>query len=191
MEKTIVKIVDHLKMVGFIQANGTQCRFVSLLSETPVKNIKAACPFKGVIKVSRKYGMVNINYVESVQRKITSKLGLEPGTFEYQAGETWYKHLTTEDGKSFPIVVNKKTPDNGEFYLQFFPTKSTNAYHMPDGTPVSEDQLKPYFYKREDNVFKPTVICIKVSNIKELRASGIILQSEDIDEAEALLEAAQ
>ena len=187
MEKTIVQIQNHLEMVGFIKSNGTQCRFVSMVSETPVKNIRAACPFKGVIKIARKRGMINVNYVASVQRRVAERLGVKETEVEYTPGETWYKHLTTVDGKSLPLVVNKKTPDNGEYYLQFFTTSSDNVYRMPNGEPVLESQLEPYFYASKRDEFKPTVISIKVSNIKEIRASGVIMQAEDLAEAESAL----
>ena len=187
MDKTIVKISSELEMLGFIKTNGTQCRFVSMVTETPVKNIKAACPFKGVIKTSRKRGMINVNFSASVGRKLAASLGLPEKDIEYIPGETWYQHLTTVDGKSLPVVVNKKTPDNGEYYLQYFPTSSENVYHMPNGEPVQESQLEPYFYAKAKSEFKPIVISIKLSNIKELRASGVIMQAEDIDEAKAAL----
>jgi hypothetical protein len=133
--------------------------------------------------------MINVNYVASVQRRVAERLGVKETEVEYTPGEVWYKHLTTVDGKTLPLVVNKKTPDNEEYYLQYYPTASENVYRMPNGEPVQKSDLEPYFYasKRED--FKPVVISIKVSNIKELRASGVIMQAEDLAEAESALAA--
>jgi hypothetical protein len=186
-DKTIVEIGSHLEMVGFLKTNGTQCRFVSMVSETEPK-LRAGCPFKGVKKVSRKRGMINANYNTSVRRRIAERLGVKLSEVEYENGEVWYTHLTTVDGKALPLCVNKKTPDNGEFYLQYYPTASENVYQMPNGDTVDETVLEPYFYKRnERDDFKPVVISIKVSNIKELRASGVIMQAEDLSEAEAAL----
>lgn len=187
MEKTIVQIQNHLEMVGFIKSNGTQCRFVSMVTETPVKNIRAACPFKGVIKIARKRGMINVNYVASVERRIAERFGVNEKEVEYKPGEVWYQHMTTVDGKTLPLVVNKKTPDNGEYYLQYFPTASEDVYRMPNGEPIMKEQLEPYFYASKREEFKPTVISIKVGNIKELRASGVIMQAEDLAEAESAL----
>lgn len=183
-------MVSQLEMVGFIKTNGTGCRFVSLLTETPVKNIRAACPFKGVRKVSRKIGIINANYNTAVRRRLAEKLGVELKEVEYENGEVWYTHLMTTDNKPLPLVVNKKTPDNGKYYLQYFPHRSDNTYVMPNGDTVTEEQLEPYFYasKRED--YKPTVISIDLGNIKELRASGLIIQMPDFEEAEAVLAAA-
>jgi len=190
-DKTIVKIESHLEMVGFIKTNGTQCRFVSMVSETEPK-LRAGCPFKGVRKVSRKRGMINANYNTAVRKRIAERLGVELKEVEYENGQVWYKHLQTVDNKTLPLVVNKNTPDNGEYYLQYYPTAAENVYQMPNGDPVEESQLEPYFYKRtERDNFKPVVIAIKVSNIKELRASGVIMQAEDLPEAEAALSAAE
>ena len=185
-KKTIVEIQSHLEMVGFIKSNGTQCRFVSMISETLVTNIRAACPFKGVIKTSKKMGLVNKDYVASVERRIAERLGVPASAVDYVPGEVWYKHLTTTDGKALPLVVNK-TKDDGEYYLQYFPTESKSVYRMPNGEPVLESDLEPWFYKREKADFKPIVISVKVSNIKRLAASGVIMQVEDLAEAESAL----
>ena len=142
MNKTVVKIRDSREMVGFIKSNGTACRFVGMTIKTPVTKIKANNPWgagekteTGLYKVSRKIGLINQDYVASVERKIKEKLGLD---VDYKRGESWQKHLTTADGKSLPLVVNKNK-DNGKFYLQYFPHKSfENAYVNEAGEVVSE-----------------------------------------------------
>lgn len=174
-------------MVGFLKTNATNCRFVSILTETEPK-LRKGSPFKGVLKVSRKRGMINANYNTAVRKRIAEKLGVEIKQVEYENGEVWYKHLETVDHKALPLVVNKNTPENGEFYLQYYPTSSENAYRMPNGDTVTDEQLKPWFYKQSERAeFKPVVISIKVSNIKRLAASGVIMQAEDLAEAEAAL----
>lgn len=182
-------MVNQLEMVGFIKTNGTGCRFVSIVTDTPVKNLRAACPFKNVRKVSRKIGLLNANYNTSVRRRIAEKLGVELKEVEYQNGEVWYQHVMTADGKALPLVVNKKTPDSGKYYLQYFPHKAENKFVAENGDILTEAQLEPYFYasKRED--FKPCVIAVSVENIMELKASGIIIQMPDFEQAEALLNA--
>ncbi len=188
-DKTIVEFQSHLEIVGFIKAQGTQCRFIGMTSRTIPKNIKAASPYKGVIKTSIKYGMINVDYAEAVKRRIVEKLGLDPAKTTYEAQESWHEHLFTTDGKPLPLVKNKNK-DDGELYLMYYPRGSKNAYNMPDGTPVKEEDIKPWFYERKDSGFKPPVIMPKLSNILRLAASGVILQSEDIEEAEALVKAA-
>lgn len=197
---TAVTIQSALEMVGFIKSNGTECRFVAMLSHTPVVKIRVGNPFGQVIKkgkvegecqlfkVSRKIGIINANYNTSVRNRIAAALGVKVSDVEYENGEVWYQHLTTVDGKALPLVVNKATPDNGEFYLQYYPHKSTSAYVNAKGEVVPDEMVKPWLHKEtEREAFKPSVIAIKVSNIKELRASGVIMQAEDMDAvAEAL-----
>jgi hypothetical protein len=193
-DKTTISITSPLEMVGFIKSNATNCRFISMVSETPVVKMKKTSPFQGVMKVSRKRGMINANYNTSVRRRIAEQLGVEMKDVEYENREVWYKHIQTSDSKPLPLVVNRKvevlTADT-EYYLQFFPMGSSNAYRMPNGDTLAEEQLKPYLYKQSERPdFKPVVISIKVSNIKELRASGIIMQAEDLPDAEATLSVA-
>lgn len=186
MVKTIVTIDNPQELAGFIKGNGTQCRFVSLVSSTEPK-LKAGCPFKGVHKVSKKRGVVNMNYVESVKRHVAQLTGSSVDAVVYEAGETWYKHLMTDDNKALPLVVNK-TKDDGKQYLQYFPRSSSNVYVMPDGTPVSESELEPWFYKKSPrSLHKPIVMTIELCNIKEIRASGVIMHATDFDEAEQAL----
>jgi len=188
-DKTIVQISSHLEMVGFIKANGTQCRFVSMVSDTPVTKLRKGCPFVGVRKVSRKNGLINANYNTAVRKRIAERLGVELKEVEYENGEVWYRHEMTqgENPKPLPLVVNK-TKNDGKVYLQYYPHKSTHTYVLPNGETVTEAQLEPYFYKQSPRPdFKPCVISVDIANIKELRASGIIMQTEDIDEAETLL----
>ena len=82
-DKTIVQILDQLEMVGFIKSNGTQCRFVSLVSSTAPK-LRKGCPFDGVRKVSRKNGIVNANFNTSVRNRIAEKLGVTLSEVEYE-----------------------------------------------------------------------------------------------------------
>jgi hypothetical protein len=185
--KNIVKIANHLEMVGFIKANGTACRFVSMVTETEPK-LKKGCPYKGVVKVSRKNGLLNRNFNNAVCKAIAEKLGVAPSEIEYEAGETWYRHEMTVDGKALPLCVHK-TKNDGKYYLQYFPMSSTNAYRLPNGDMIAESVLEPYFYAKSFNEFKPAVIAVSVENIKELRASGVIMQASDLAEAEAALSA--
>lgn len=187
-DKTIVQIQSDLEMVGFLKANGTQCRFVSMLSETPVVKMKVSSPYKGVLKVSRKFGMINANYNTSVRNRIALRLGVALADVEYVNGSVWYEHEKTVDGKNLPLVRHADPAKKDEYYLQYFPTRSENAYRMPDGTPVTQEQLAPYLYKESARPdWKPCVISIKVSNIKRLSASGVIMETEDVEDAEASL----
>lgn len=188
--KTIVSILSPLEMAGFIKSNGTQCRFVAIVTDTPVVKMRKASPFQGVRKVSRKLGLVNANYNTSVRNRIAAKLGVTLSEVEYENGDVWYQHLKTVDGKNLPLVQHKDEAKQGKLYLQYFPHKSVNAYVMPNGDTVTEAELKPWLYKESERPdYKPSVIAVELGNVKELRASGVIMQAEDIDEAEAALSA--
>ena len=110
------------EIVGFMKQNGTNCRLVSLVTETQPK-LKPGCPFSGVVKVSRKRGIVNANFNTTVRRRIAKHLGVKLAEVEYTDGEVWYKHLTTAEGQMLPLVVNKKVQSPSEateHYLQYF-----------------------------------------------------------------------
>jgi hypothetical protein len=174
-------------MLGFIKTNGTSCRFVSMVTET-VLDLPKSNPFHGIIKTSKRKALINKNYCAAVERNIAAKFGLQANEVGYIPKPTWYMHLETIEGKPLPVVVNKKTPDSGEYYLQFFPmSKAESTFHMPDGTQVAEETVYATMAKREQNEYKPIVNVVKLSNIKELRASGVIMQADDYADAEAAL----
>ena len=199
---TIVSIASHLEMVGFIKSNGTQCRFVSMVSQTPVVKIKAGNPFhkvsKGKVvgdcrlfKVSRKLGLINANYNTSVRNRIAEKLGVKLSEVEYENGEVWYQHVNTAEGKPLPLVQHKTKAD-GKYYLQYYPHKSANCYVDESGNIVPDEKVTPWLYAESERAeFKPVVIAVAVENIKELRASGVIMQAEDIEAAESALASAE
>ena len=195
----VVTMMSKLEMLGFIKSNGTNCQFMSVITRTPVVKIKAGNPWgagkskAGLDKVSKKIGVINANYVASVARRIAERLGVKPAEVEYEAGETWYRHLTTTDGKALPVVINKKvempTADT-EYYLQYFPftDKSESVYVNEAGEPVNADEVKPWLYKESPrSEFKPAVITVKLSNIHRLKASGVVIEMPELPEVEAIL----
>lgn len=193
MSKTVVKITDALEMAGFIKSNGTQCRFVAIVTDTPVVKIKKGNPFGAIRKVSRKSGIVNANYNTSVRNRLADKMGVQLGEVEYTNGEVWYEHLTTVDGKALPLVQHKDPAKRaGKLYLQYFPHKSEYVYQGPTGEILDKETVKPWLYKESERPdYKPTVIAVELGNVKEIRASGVIMQSEELEEAEAALSAAE
>src|ERR1039458_315193 len=134
--KSVIRMASELEMLGFLKTNGTACRFVAIVSKTPVVKIRVGNPWgasakskNGLYKVSRKLGIINANYNTSVRNRIADRLGVTLSEVEYESGETWYEHLQTVEGKALPIVQHKdETKRNGQYYLQYFPQKSSNAY---------------------------------------------------------------
>jgi hypothetical protein len=189
-------MLSELEMLGFLKTNGTQCRFVAITTKTPVVKIRKGNPWNagkdtesGLYKVSRKFGIINANYNTSVRNRIAERLGVKLGEVEYENGECWYVHLTTQDGKALPVVQHKdEAKRDGQYYLQYFPHKSTNAYCNEAGEPVADAEVKPWLYRESERPdFKPAVIAVKLGNVKQLKASGVIMEMPDFDEAETLL----
>lgn len=194
MNKTIVQMTSELEMLGFLKTNGTACRFVSVVTKTPVVKIKkgnswgAGKSEKGLYKVSRKIGIINANYNTSVRRRISEKLGVELKEVEYESGDVWYQHLTTGEGKSLPVVQHKDETKRTGFYLQFFPHKTNNAYVNEAGESVKDEEVKPWLYAESARPdYKPCVIAVKLENIASLKASGVVIEMPALEEAEAIL----
>jgi len=195
----VVKMMDTLEMVGFIKTNGTACRFVSLVCKTPVVKIKASNPFGQVIKggkvqgecqlfkVASKIGIINANYNTSVRNRIAEKLGVTLSEVEYENGEVWFKHVQTADGKNLPLVVNKDESKAG-YYVQYFPHKSTHKYVNAAGEVIPDEIVKPHLYKESERPdFKPCTIAINLANICQFKASGVVIEMPDFEEAAAIL----
>lgn len=196
-------MMSELEMLGFLKTNGTSCRIMAIVTKTPVVKIKAGNPWhkvsKGKVvgdcnlfKLSRKLGIVNAKYCDSVRRNIAEKLGVTMSEVEYEQGEVWYEHLMTSDGKPLPIVQHKDETKRAEtgYSLQYFPwtAKSVNRYVNGQGETIPDEMVKPWLYAESERPdFKPTVIAPKLRNIVELRASGIILEMPELAEVETAL----
>lgn len=181
-----VKITDPLEMVGFLRTNGTTCQFVSMLTVTEPK-LKKSCPYVGVKKISRRNGLLNVNFNTAVRKRLSESLGLPMNDVEYVNGKTWFVHEMTSDGKALPLVKHE-TKNDGKFYVQYFPIRSSGTkYVLPNGETVSESVLEQYFYARSESEFKPATCVFHVENITELRASKVIIQTDDTENVETIL----
>lgn len=189
-------MVNELEMLGFIKTNGTACRFVAMTIKTPVVKIRAGNPWgasakskSGLYKVSRKLGLINANFNTSVRNRIAEKLGVTLGEVEYENGEVWYEHLKTADNRNLPVVQHRdETKRKGQYYLQYFPQKSTSAYVNEAGEPVADDVVSPWLYKESERPgFKPAVLAVNLCNVKQLKASGVVIEMPELEEAEQAL----
>lgn len=190
----MVQVASELEMLGFLKSNGTQCRFVGLKTKTPVVKIKVGNPWgagkseTGLYKVSRKGGIINANYNTSVRRRLAAILGVELPEVQYENGESKYVHLMTGDNKPLPVLVKKSNPNDGVYYLQYFPHKSKSVYVNDAGEVVPDAVVKPWLYAESERpAFKPCVIAPKLANILELRASGVIMETPELDQIDSLL----
>lgn len=198
-DKTTVQISDAMELAGFIKANGTQCRFVSMLSKTPVTKLKVGNPWHvikngkvvgtpNLFKISRKRGLINANFNTSVRTRIAAKLGVSVSEVEYQNGEVYYEHLQTKDGKPLPLVQHKEEAKRKGLQLQYYPQGSENCYVNGKGEIVPEEEVKKWAYAESPRSdIKPTVIGIYLHNILKLTASGVIAETDSVEEAETTL----
>jgi hypothetical protein len=184
-----VKITDPLEMIGFIKTNSTNCQFVCLITKTVV-DLKASWTRGEVVKFSKRNGLINVNYNLAVRNRIASVFNVDVKDVEYENGKVWFKHLQNEMGKPLPLVVNKKTPDSGKYYLQYFASKSKSRYVLADTeTEVSYEELIPHLAKKPTliSAFKPTTCVFEIGNILEMRASRVIVTTNEATEAKEIL----
>jgi len=188
-------MVSELEMLGFLKTNGTQCRFVSIATKTPVEKIKVGNPWgagkskAGLYKVSKMVGLVNANYNTSVRKRIADTLGVEIGEVNYENGNVWYKHLMTEDGKPLPVVHNKNEAKQNEHYLQFFPHKTTSMYVDESGNVVEDSIVEPWLYSKGTRPdYKPAVISVNIKNIHQLKASGVVIEMPELSEITSIFD---
>ena len=153
-------------MVGFLKGIETECRFVSMVTVTEVKMRKTGNPYLGAVKVSNRNGLINVNFTNSVERKVAEKLGISASQVEYTPGKTWYKHVETSDGKALALCVHQK--DESKYYLQYFPHKAKSVYTF-NGEVIAYEKLAPFITEKEQNEFKPVVITLALSSIRSIK----------------------
>lgn len=163
--KTIT-IKDNNELVTFLRILGTECQFVTLETETEVKMRKTGNPFVGAVKVTRRNGLVNVNHEARVNRRM-AEAGVEAN---YEAGETWYLHETTNDGKVTPLCFSKKNPD--QKYLQFFPHRTKGTKYVLNGRELTEEEvtkMKAFIPEKDWGDFKQPVITLKMDSIRAIK----------------------
>jgi len=197
----VVQMISELEMLGFIKANGTESRFVGLVTKTPVVKMRVGNPWHvikngkvvgpcNLFKVAKTHGLINANYNTSVRRRIAEKLGVTLSEVEYESGECWYEHLKTADNKPLPIVQHKDEAKRDEtgYSLQYFPLGYSGSYYVNGaGETVSDEEVERWLHKASERPdYKPKVQAPKLRNILSLRASGVIVEMPELAEAEAL-----
>lgn len=196
----VVKMQSELEMLGFLKTIGTECRFVGITTRTPVTKMKTANPWHvikngkvvgecNLWKISRKIGVVNMNFCTAVEKRIAETLGVPAKEVEYVAGDVYYEHLMTVDGKPLPLVQHKIESERKGIQLQYFPQKNLETVYVNGaGEPVSKDEVKKYLYKESERPnYKPAVIGVYLHNIHKLSASGVVVEMPELAEVEEVL----
>jgi hypothetical protein len=202
--KTTVQLSNEAEMAGFIKSNGTACRFVSMVSKTPVTKIKVGNPWHVVkngkvqgdcnlFKISRKRGIINADYNTAVCNRIAAKLGVKPSEVEYTNGEVWHEVAAwTKEGKPLPLRQHKDETKRDGLLLQYYPQGSENCYVNGKGEIVPDAEVAKWAYaESERSEFKPKVIALYLKNILRLTASGVIAETDSLEEAEKTLALAE
>ena len=199
--KSVVQMVSELEMLGFIKTNGTECRFVGLVTKTPVVKMRVNNPWHvikngkvvgtcNLFKVAKSHGLINPNYNTSVRRRIAEKLGVTLSEVEYENGECWYEHLKTGEGKALPIVQHKNEAKREEtgYSLQYFPLGYSGSYYVNgQGETVADSEVEKYLHATSERPdYKPAVQAPKLRNILSLKASGVVIEMPELEEAKAL-----
>lgn len=156
-------LIETKELPNFLRHLGTECRFITMLTEVEVEMRKTGNPFLGTIKRSRRNGLVNVHFSNGVRRRMMEK-GVNPDN--HVPGSTWYIHEHTNDGKPLPLCQSKK--DNSVKYLQYYPHRSFDNEYILNGVPLTPKEIelmKTFIPPVKGNEFKPLVITLKMSSI--------------------------
>lgn len=189
MKRTNVTFTDPKMLAGFVLSIGTQCRWATMDTETEVKMKKTGNPFSSspVIKRQTRNGLFNVNFVNSVRRKLAEINGTPYSETEYESGETWYVHYLDNEGCSTALVHGKKpNKQTGkvEDYVQFFPMrtlgKTTYWWNGRQLTETEVEQVYTFVPEREEVEYKPRVNVFKLSSIKRLTCRNVNIRNESV-----------
>lgn len=189
-ENKTIRIDNKAELIGFIRSIGNECRFVTVNTETEVSmpkgkptgrkvpspktgkpiNEKTPNPYHGTIKVARRNGFVNANFVTAVEKRFAELSGIPQSDVTYTPGETWYIHCHAEDGSPLCLCEHKTEPERK--YMQFFPLRNLGetTYIHPTLGKLTEAQVKDMYAnwvpEDENPEWKPRVIVLDMDSIR-------------------------
>lgn len=179
-----VKIEDKNELIEFLRSIGSECRFVTVETETIVKNMpKTGNPYWGTVKVAKRNGFVNADFVRAVEKRYAELNGLTPSDVEYTAGTTWYVHCQTENGRPMCLCEHKK--DHSKKYLQLFPLRNLGetVYVHPTLGKLSKEQIKDMegrMYADNSPEWKPGVITLAIDSIRTITFRKVKLLNDTV-----------
>jgi hypothetical protein len=189
MKNITVKIEDKAELIGFLKTIGTECRFITMDTETMVENMpKTNNPYWGTIKLCKRNGFVNADFVTAVEKRYAEMNGLSPADVTYTPGKVWYHHVMTDDNKPLCLCEsnnpNKKTGVVGK-YLQFFPLRNLGetTYIHPTLGKLSTKQIKEMedrFYANNSPAWKPRVITLSIDSIRSISFRRIKMLNDTV-----------
>lgn len=167
-----IKIENKAELVGFLKMIGTECRFVTVDTETKVENMpKRGNPYVGTVKVCRRNGFVNADFVAAVEKRYAEQHGLNKKDVTYTPGSVWYRHVMTEEGKPLCLCEHQKTPEKK--YMQMFPLRNLGEtiYVHPTLGKLNKEQIEEMegrMYANNSPEWKPTVITLAIDSIRSV-----------------------
>lgn len=179
-----VTIENKAELIGFLRGIGTECRFVTLDTETKVENMpKTGNPYWGTVKVCRRNGFVNASFVQAVQKRYAELHGINPKNVTYTPGEVWYRHCMTGEGKPLCLCEHKKKPE--QKYMQIFPLRNLGEtiYVHPTLGKLSQAQVKDMesrMYENNSPEWKPAVITLAIDSIRSVTFRQIKLLNDTV-----------
>lgn len=177
-----ITIENKAELVGFLRGIGTACRFVTLDTETVVKNMpKTGNPYYGTVKVCRRNGFVNADFVQAVQKRYAEMHGLKPKDVTYTPGSVWYRHCTTTEGK--PLCLCEHKTDTQKKYMQIFPLRNLGEtiYVHPTLGKLSKEQVEDMegrMYADNSPAWKPEVLTLAIDSIRSVTFRQIKLLND-------------
>jgi len=180
--KETIRIEDRAELIGFLRGIGTEARFITLDTETPVKMRKTGNPYVGTIKIAKRNGLIGVDFVRACERRYAKLHNLDQKDVEYTPGKVWYEHCMTAENK--PLALCQHKTKKTQKYLQYFPLRNlgeTLYVHPTLGQLTKEqiDDMYARFVRPEDREeWKPRVITLGIDSIRSVTFRKIKLLNE-------------
>jgi len=191
MKNITVKIEDKAELVGFLRTIGTACRFITVNTETvlvqpqgkptgrkipspktgnPI-NEKVANPYFGTVKIARRNGFVNADFVTAVEKRYAELNEIPVEDVTYTPGKTWYQHCHDENEKPLCLCEHQKDPSRK--YLQMFPLRNLGeTTYWLNGEQLTKDQVNDMYdnwvTEDENPEWKPRCIVLAIDSIRAI-----------------------
>jgi hypothetical protein len=201
MRNTTIKIEDKAELIGFLRSIGTECRFITVSTETVMDmnmarntgkkvkspktgkliNEKEPNPYYGTVKVARRNGFVNAEWVKMVEKRYAEATGIPVDEVTYTAGSTWYQHCQTEDDK--PLCLCEHQKDASRKYLQMFPLRNLGeTTYILNGNQLTKEQVSDMYEnwvpEDENPEWKPRCIVLAIDSIRMITFRKVNLLNE-------------
>ena len=182
--KETVRIEDRAELIGFLRGIGTEARFITLDTETPVKMRKTGNPYVGTMKIAKRNGLIGVDFVKACERRYAKLHNLDVKDVEYEPGKVWYEHVMTGENKPLALCQHKK--DHTKKYLQYFPLRNlgTTVYVSPTLGRLTKEQVDDMyarFVRPEDREeWKPRVITLGIDSIRSVTFRKIKMLNETV-----------